>query len=413
MIDDRKLGRYKESLLIRTICKPRSPPIADRLRAMSNAKLPTKSRRDSPHPPKYVRARNQIHEDITSGRLAPGESLPPESKLMETLGISRYTIRQALSELENDGFIHRVQGKGTFVTTTQQRVSRKQADVFGLISPRLQEGFYPSLVHGFEQASATHEHQVVVSNSRNDADRQGNLILQMIDSGVGGVAIVPTTLTPTPQFQINQLRKHHIPVVYCHRAVEGVAAPCVTWCGEEVGRLAGKTLIDLGHRRIAAILPHFQIMTQAYANGLRQASDLAGIDSVNVQSIAYGSNAIVPPAEVEPSIRSVLEQLLAQPDRPTAIFCSMLPDAEVIYLLAPSFGLRIPDDLSLIYFGGTWRDHGIAQRISCIAVDEHAIGARSADLLHEMRTGKRPLEDDERIVFPVSLLSGETAGPTP
>jgi GntR family transcriptional regulator of arabinose operon len=378
---------------------------------MTSANVNTKTGRESRLALKYVRARNQIHDDISSGRLAPGQPLPPEARLMETLGISRYTIRQALAELENDGFIRRVQGKGTFVTTTEQRQAQKLTDVFGLISPRLQEGFYPSLVHGFEQASAIHEHQVVISNSRNDSDRQGNLILQMIDRAVGGVAIVPTTINATPEYQIRQLKRHHIPVVFCHRTVEGIAAPCVTWSGEEVGRIAGNTLIELGHRRITALFPHPHGMTNAYTDGLRRACTDAGFDSARVQSSLYGSVVIMPPLEVEAAIHASLARIFNEPHRPTAIFCGNLPDAEVVYLVAEKFGLRIPDDLSLIYFGGTWRDHGIAQRISCVAVDEHAVGASAADLLHEMRSGKRPLDDNEKLVFPVSLLTGETVGP--
>lgn len=360
--------------------------------------------------PKYVRVRDQLHDEIRSGKLSPGQSLPAEAKLMESLGISRYTVRQALSELENDGFIERIQGRGTFVTTTQQRHAQKQLDMFAIISPRVQGGFYPSLVHGFEQASASHQHQVVVGISQNETDRQGNLVLQMIDRAVGGVALVPASDTTTPAFQIRQLQQHQIPVVFCHRAVEGISAPCVTWSGQEVGRKAGERLVELGHRKIAALFSHLHVLTEAYVDGLCQACTNLGVDSHGVEAVVYGSAVVLPPAEVEKAVHRVLERLFASADRPTAIFCGNLPDAELVYLQAESFGLKIPRDLSLIYFGGTYRDHGIAQRLSCVAVDEHEIGAKAAELLHEMRNGKRPLDDDEQFEFPVSLLSGDTVG---
>jgi GntR family transcriptional regulator of arabinose operon len=363
--------------------------------------------------PKYARVRDQLHEQIRSGKLAPGQSLPTEAKLMEALGISRHTVRQALAELENGGFVERIQGRGTFVTTTQQRQAQKQLDMFALIAPRVREGFYPSLVHGFEQACASHQQQVVVGNSLNDPVRQGDLVLQMIDRAVGGVALVPTTVVVTPAYQIRQLQQHHIPVVYCHRPVEGASAPCVTWSGHDVGRTAGKLLVELGHRRLAALFAHSHVLTRAYVDGLRSACVDAGNDPNGVELIEYGSAAILPPEEVAKAVHTALARLLARADRPTAIFCGNLPDAELVYLQADSFGLKIPRDLSLIYFGGTWRDHGIAQHISCVAVDEHEVGTKAAELLYEMRAGKRPLDDDERFVFPVSLLSGETVGPAP
>jgi len=54
---------------------------------------------------------------IASGALAPGARLPPERRLAATLGVSRMTVRQALGELERDGLVRRVVGRGggTFV----------------------------------------------------------------------------------------------------------------------------------------------------------------------------------------------------------------------------------------------------------------------------------------------------------
>src|SRR5690606_3192507 len=196
---------------------------------------------------KYQRILDHLMAEIFTGRLAPGNALPTEAELCRSLGMSRGTVRQALAELESSGFIYRVQGRGTFVTTEQQRQSRQQQDVFALIAPQLREGLYPSLVHGFEQATAGCQHQAVVSNSGNDVAKQGDLVLQMIDRAVGGVAMVPTTASATPVYQIRQLQEHQIPVVFCHRSVEGVSAPCVTWSGREVGLKAGAALRELGH----------------------------------------------------------------------------------------------------------------------------------------------------------------------
>jgi LacI family transcriptional regulator len=103
--------------------------------------------------------------------------------------------------------------------------------------------------------------------------------------------------------------------------------------------------------------------------------------------------------------------LFTAPDRPTAIFCGNVTDAEQVYLHAESCGLKVPRDLSLIAFGGTWRAHGLAERISSVVVDECALGARAAEVLNEMRSGRRALDSDERIEFAVTYLPGETIGP--
>lgn len=57
-----------------------------------------------------------VLDEIESGRLAPGDQVPTEAELHERFGVSRTTIRRALHDLANSGFIVRQPGRGTFVT---------------------------------------------------------------------------------------------------------------------------------------------------------------------------------------------------------------------------------------------------------------------------------------------------------
>ncbi len=359
--------------------------------------------------PKYIRVRDQLHDDIRSGRLAAGQLLPPEAKLMEVHGISRYTIRQALAELENDGFIQRIQGRGTFVTTAQQRESFKQLDTFALIAPQLREGMYPSLVEGFEQAGARFQHQVVVGKSGNDVGRQADLVLQMIDRMVGGVAIVPTTSASHAGLPDQTTAEAPYPGRVLSPVGGRCDRSCVTWNAREVGRAAAMLLRENGHRHIACLASHRYFMTNEFEHGLRDVMSDGASAADNVRLILYGLAR--PEARTAQEIQHALEEVMADPVRPTAVFCGNLPDAEQVYLHAQAIGLKVPRDLSLVYFGSARREHGLAEHISCVAVDEREIGVRAACLLHEMRVGKRAIEDDERIVFPVMALPGETVAP--
>lgn len=60
-------------------------------------------------------AKQSIIEFIKEQRIQPDEKLPSEAELMDMLGVSRYTIREALALLEQDKIIYKIQGKGTFV----------------------------------------------------------------------------------------------------------------------------------------------------------------------------------------------------------------------------------------------------------------------------------------------------------
>ena len=59
-----------------------------------------------------------IRRQVRIGTLLPGEQLPAERKLAETLGMARATLRDALKRLEGDGYVVTVRGKkgGHFVS---------------------------------------------------------------------------------------------------------------------------------------------------------------------------------------------------------------------------------------------------------------------------------------------------------
>ena len=66
--------------------------------------------------PLYYQLKKQFLALIESASITEGELLPPENDLCEILKVSRPTIRQAFSELVNEGYLNRHKGKGTFVS---------------------------------------------------------------------------------------------------------------------------------------------------------------------------------------------------------------------------------------------------------------------------------------------------------
>src|SRR5918998_6142087 len=68
-------------------------------------------------PPAYQVLADELREDITSGRLRPGERLPPEPELCVRTGVSRSTVREALRLLSSQHLIVTTRGVtgGSFV----------------------------------------------------------------------------------------------------------------------------------------------------------------------------------------------------------------------------------------------------------------------------------------------------------
>ncbi len=65
--------------------------------------------------PIYEQITSQIKEKILTGELKDGEALPSMRLLAKELRISVITTKRAYEELEHEGFLHTIVGKGSFV----------------------------------------------------------------------------------------------------------------------------------------------------------------------------------------------------------------------------------------------------------------------------------------------------------
>ena len=66
--------------------------------------------------PLYRQIAENLEREIADGTYAPGSRIPTEFELAADLGVSRVTVRKALSELSGKGLITRRSGKGSFVS---------------------------------------------------------------------------------------------------------------------------------------------------------------------------------------------------------------------------------------------------------------------------------------------------------
>lgn len=69
--------------------------------------------------PKYYLVKKAIVENIDNEVYASKAPIPSERELMETYQVSRITVRKAIDELVTEGYLYKVQGKGTYVKTDE------------------------------------------------------------------------------------------------------------------------------------------------------------------------------------------------------------------------------------------------------------------------------------------------------
>ncbi|MFP5107412.1 UTRA domain-containing protein [Neobacillus sp. C211] len=106
--------------------------------------------------PLYDQLKQILKEAIDQGVYKSGERLPNETELCELYGVSRITVRRAIQDLADEGFLERKQGKGTFVTRT--KIARELVSIDGFSDFSKQIGKNPSKrILACEEMKATPE----------------------------------------------------------------------------------------------------------------------------------------------------------------------------------------------------------------------------------------------------------------
>ncbi|MBQ9853599.1 MAG: GntR family transcriptional regulator [Bacilli bacterium] len=78
--------------------------------------------------PIYEQIKNAVITQIMLDELSEGDSIPSIRSLAQDIKISVMTIKKAYDELEKEGYIKSVQGKGTFVAPKNTGLAREQAN---------------------------------------------------------------------------------------------------------------------------------------------------------------------------------------------------------------------------------------------------------------------------------------------
>jgi GntR family transcriptional regulator len=96
--------------------------------------------------PLYCQVEERLREAIRAGRWRVGDLIPPERVLIETFGVSRITIRQALANLAAAGLLRRKPGQGTFVAgLPDQPITESLASMKGHLEELQERGLDPQV----------------------------------------------------------------------------------------------------------------------------------------------------------------------------------------------------------------------------------------------------------------------------
>ena len=203
---------------------------------------------------KYVKLFEQIKSEILTGEYRSGEKIPGENELAQKYGMSRQTVRQSLSLLEQEGLIERRQGSGTYVAE-KMHMGKKSWNV-GVIATYISEYIFPSILRGIESELSEHGFAPVLGATQNRVDNERRILEEFMQRPIDGLIVEGTkSALPNPNIPFYQeIEKRGIPVVFFN-GYYPVMQSCtyVVMNDKRGGYDAAEYLIQNGHTKIGGI----------------------------------------------------------------------------------------------------------------------------------------------------------------
>ncbi|WP_336790253.1 GntR family transcriptional regulator [Paenibacillus sp. MMO-177] len=211
----------------------------------------------------YKQIQIEIRKRIASGQLRPLDRIPSEQELMDEFKVSKITVKNALTELADEGLVTRIQGKGTFVAADLKPVEVKVpapgpepvlVPLVGFIIPTMKTTVIQKLVDYIELYLKEAGFQMVLSITREQAAEESRAITDLVDAGVQGLIVFPTEDEKYNE-SLLRLSLDKFPFVFIDRFLRNIETYTITSDNDGGAYRTVTHLLSKGHRHIALISP--------------------------------------------------------------------------------------------------------------------------------------------------------------
>jgi LacI family transcriptional regulator len=233
-----------------------------------------------------------------------------------------------------------IEKMGYYPNTQARALVSGKSRIFGLVVSEITNPFFPEIVQIFERIAVQHDYEILLASTGNDPKRMETSVRRMIERRVDGVAVMTFGME---EGILTDLKLRKVPLVFIDVGPSRARVSNIRIDYLHGIRQAVQHLAALRHERIAFIsgppgLRSAETRKQAFLRTMKEIG-LGVEDSL----ITEGNHTI------ESGV-AACAQLLALPNRPTAILCSN--DMTALGVMRKSYeeGIRIPLDLSVIGF---------------------------------------------------------------
>ncbi|MBT4994563.1 MAG: GntR family transcriptional regulator [Candidatus Marinimicrobia bacterium] len=331
--------------------------------------------RNSPVP-QYFQLQTWLLEQITQGVYKQGDKIPTEKEFGEITGLARATIRQAITNIVNKGYLERKKRLGTFVI--YKKDVKQRSNIIGVIVPDIRRGYAPELARGIEDEAVNKRLSTILCNSDDlyvQADFHAD---RLIENTVSGVIFIPTAASNKKnRLILEKFQANDIPVVLADRTIKNVDTDLVTTDNYEGAYKITSYLIKHGHTRIGMIMNSLFSTEILRLEGYKQA--LLDHDIEIDESVIFASRG---PFNEARCLQNANDMLHVVPPV-TAIFGGHDRIAYQVKNAARNLLLDIPNDVALVGYDDLLLSRTQHHGISTMHQPIYEMGVESMKLLLE------------------------------
>ncbi len=335
---------------------------------------------------------------IQNGDYKAEDRFYSQSELCSMFGVSNITVRDAIGTLVAEGYLHREQGRGTFIAKKDADaapgkmlgvVLRSDAEV-GYLGP-----FYSDVFDGMYTRLAECGYGLQIFTSKSDGDG-ASFDQEILKTNVKGMLL----LGQMPDELVKSI-SDILPTVIVDHHTDDERLDAVVTDNINGAIMAINHLVDLGHRRIGFIDGwYYTSSVHERLMGYKEALQSHGLE-FDPQLVIAGNNRF-------DTGYTAMKRFLAMDQPPTAVFAQNDPAALSAIEAIREAGLSIPDDISIIGFDDIAEAAESRVPMTTIRVHRRNMGICAVDKLALAISSGVPAGKQ---VMPVELIVRNSTGP--
>ena len=354
--------------------------------------------------PKYQIIVDEIKSNILSGSYMVGEKIPTESALQDHYQVSRQTVRKAILELANEGFLRSEKGSGTYVSHQYRSQNNKKSNnrTIGVITTYISDYIFPSIIRGIESRLNEEHYSLLLTSTNNDTEQEKRALEMMLSHGVDGLIIEPTKsnlYNPNLAYYL-RFKEQNIPFIMINACYEELEAPYLRLDDEQSSYLATQELINKGHRHIGIVAKMDDQQGKFRMKGYIKALGEARLRFQPEHVLSFNT-------ETKQELPHNIEQyLLANRDILTGVVCYNDEVGLELINVCRRLDIPVPEQLSIIGQDNSYIAKNANINLTTLTHPQEQMGRDAADWVIKKLQGKKNLVN--QIFYQPEIVTGET-----